>query len=128
MTFTIPTAVATLALSFACFAALPAQANETQPEPSRAAKDVVEPFPVSLKVRNTSLFPVRADIPGLMQANFLPFSTSYAGVPVGQEIYFDFEGKRTLLLRIESAERNQEIIINEVVAKRRAELKRLAAQ
>jgi hypothetical protein len=100
------------------------------PAEAPATTEQAEPFPISLKIRNTSLFPVAVDIPGLMQANFLPLSTSGASVPVGQELYFKFEGERTLLTRIEGTERVQEIVINEVVAKRRAALQnaRRAAQ
>jgi hypothetical protein len=116
-----------LSCGLAAAQSIAAGANEpsTAPKANTAtapADASVGEFGVSLKIRNTSIFPVRIDLPGVMQANFLPFSESSASVSPGQALYFNYRGKRTLLGRVTTRERSQVIVINEWVAQRSAEL------
>jgi hypothetical protein len=80
---------------------------------------------VGLTIRNAGLLSLRIDIPGVMQANFSPMSDSGATLQRGQELYFQYRGKRTLLTRIDTQKPGDVLLINEIVAKRRAELDKL---
>ena len=75
-----------------------------------------------LTFKNTSLRSIPLEIPGVMNPNLNPMSDSGVSLDKGQKIYFKYEGKRTLLLEITDQKDGDVIIINDVIAKRRAEL------
>ncbi len=75
-----------------------------------------------LTIKNNSLFSVPAEIPGVMNPNFSPMSTSGVRLEKGQVVYFRHRGKREVLLVIDQEKDGDVLLINEIVDRRRAEL------
>jgi hypothetical protein len=75
-----------------------------------------------LTFKNTSLRSIPLEIPGVMNPNLNPMSDSGVTLDKGQKIYFKYKGQRTLLLEITNQKDGDIIVINDVIAARRAEL------
>jgi len=72
---------------------------------------------VSLVFKNTSLSKIPLDIPGVMQANLSPMSTSNADVPVGTVISY-YKQKKAIPLITITADTPKELIVNKLIAEK----------
>jgi len=77
---------------------------------------------VALTFRNTSERSIPLQIPGVMNPNLNPKSNSGVDLKGGQEVFFTYRGRKTLLLRICDERAGDTILVNEVIARRTAEL------
>jgi hypothetical protein len=76
---------------------------------------------VPLKLLNNSLKSIPLEIPGVMNPNLNPLSESNVSIPQGTVIYFFVKKKKYPLLTV-SSDLNKEIIVDEVIKKRKIEL------
>ena len=76
----------------------------------------------NLTFRNTTFRSIPLYIPGVMNPNLNPLSTSGVTLREGQEVFFRYRGQRTLLLTICNEKTGDVIVINDLIAKRTAEL------
>jgi hypothetical protein len=79
-------------------------------------------FAAKLSFENRSDATIPLEIPGVMNPNLSPNSKSGVTLERGQKVYFKFNGRRALLLEITDERDGQVLVINELVAKRSAEL------
>ena len=77
---------------------------------------------VNLTFRNNSLRSIPLQIPGVMNPNLSPRSNSGVTLEGGQEIYFKYRGRKTLLLRICDEKPGEVVLVNELIKKRTTEL------
>jgi hypothetical protein len=77
---------------------------------------------VNLTFRNNSFPSIPLQIPGVMNPNLSPKSNSGVTLEGGQEIFFTYRGRKTLLLRICDEKPGEVVAVDEVIAKRTAEL------
>jgi len=77
-----------------------------------------------LSFENLSDVSIPLEIPGVMNPNLSPNSRSGVTLERGQKVYFKFNGRKTLLLEIRDENDGQVLVINELVAKRIAELEK----
>lgn len=76
--------------------------------------------PFSLLNRTGKSIPL--SIPGVMNPNLSPFSRSGVDLEVGQKVYFYHKRKKYLLFEVTEDYRDQDIIVNQVIKERKAEL------
>lgn len=77
---------------------------------------------VSFKLRNTSLKSVPLKIPGVMNPNLSPNSTSGVSLKIGQKIFFKYKGKKQLLLKVTEDLEGKKVFVNKLIKKRKKEL------
>lgn len=77
----------------------------------------------NLTFENRSNETISLEIPGVMNPNLSPTSKSGVTLNPGQKVYFKINGRRELLLEVRDEKDGQVIVVNELVAKRTAELK-----
>lgn len=77
---------------------------------------------VTFTFRNNSDRSIPLQIPGVMNPNLSPRSNSGVTLTGGQEIFFTYRGKKTLLLRICDEKPGDIVLVDEVIAKRTAAL------
>jgi hypothetical protein len=77
---------------------------------------------VDLTFRNASARSIPLQIPGVMNPNLSANSNSGVELEGGQEVFFTYRGRKTLLLRICNEKAGDTILVNEVIARRTAEL------
>jgi hypothetical protein len=70
---------------------------------------------------NQSLQSIPLEIPGVMNPNLVPMSTSTVDIPAGTSIYFFYKKKRYELLTIQP-DMEKKIVVNELIKKRKKEL------
>ena len=75
-----------------------------------------------LSFENRSDVTIPLEIPGVMNPNLSPNSRSGVTLERGQKVYFRVNGRRALLLEITDEQDGQVVVVNELVAKRSAEL------
>lgn len=75
-----------------------------------------------LSLENRSDVSISLEIPGVMNPNLSPNSKSRVTLNRGQKVYFKANGRRALLLEITDEQDGQVVVVNELVAKRSAEL------
>ncbi len=78
---------------------------------------------VSFKLRNTTLKSIPLKIPGVMNPNLSPNSSSGVTLKIGQEIFFKHRGKKYLLLKVTKDLEGKKVFVNKVIKKRKEELK-----
>lgn len=76
----------------------------------------------NLSFENRSDVSIPLEIPGVMNPNLSPNSKSGVTLERGQKVYFRLDGRRALLLEIKDEQDGQIVVVNELVAKRTAEL------
>ena len=72
--------------------------------------------------RNDSSRSIPLEIPGVMNPNLNAKSNSGVELEGGQEVFFTNRGRKTLLLRICNEKAGDTILVNELIARRTAEL------
>lgn len=77
---------------------------------------------VGLTFRNASDRSIPLQIPGVMNPNLNARSNSGVELEGGQEVFFMYRGRKTLLLRICNEKAGETILVNEVIGRRTAEL------
>jgi len=77
---------------------------------------------IPLKLVNKSIFPIPLIIPGVMNPNLFPFSSSSCGLEPGQTILFNYKGKEETLIIITEEMSNQRLIVNQLIRERKKEL------
>ena len=70
---------------------------------------------------------VPLEIPGVMNPNLVPRSTSGVTLEPGQKVFFRHRGKRELLLEIRNEKDGDVIVVNELIARRAQEIDAKAA-
>jgi len=83
----------------------------------------LETFAVPFTLRNNSLKSIPLEIPGVMNPNLSPMSKSMVDLCVGQEIFFDYNGERTLLLTVTEDLKNQKLNVSRLISQRKKELR-----
>lgn len=78
----------------------------------------------ALTFENKSAVSISLEIPGVMNPNLNPHSKSGVGLKKGQKVFFQYKGKRTLLLEITKQKDSDTIVINELITKRIKELEK----
>jgi hypothetical protein len=76
----------------------------------------------NLTFQNTSWRSIPLSIPGVMNPNLNPRSTSGVTLRDGQEVFFTYRGGRKLLLTICNERNGDVIVVNDVIARRTLEL------
>lgn len=71
---------------------------------------------------NQSLQSISLEIPGVMNPNLVPMSTSTVDIPAGTSIYFFYKKQRYELLTIKP-DMEKKIVVNELINKRKKELR-----
>ncbi len=77
---------------------------------------------IPLTLKNNSLKSIPLKIPGYMNPNLSPMSTSGVDLEIGQVVYFSFKGKKRVLLTITEDLAGKTLIVNELIKKREKEL------
>lgn len=77
---------------------------------------------VGLTFENRSDRSIPLEIPGVMNPNLLPRSTSGVSLEPGQRVYFRHRGKREVLIEIRDEKDGTVIVVDELLAKRRKEI------
>ena len=75
-----------------------------------------------LSFENRSDISIPLEIPGVMNPNLSPNSKSGVSLERGQKVFFKRNGRRALLLEIKDEQDGDVLVINELIAKRSAEL------
>ena len=75
-----------------------------------------------LTFKNTSMSSIPLQIPGVMNPNLSPMSSSGVSLDKGQKVFFIYKGERTLLLEISNQKDGDVIIVNELIKARKAYL------
>jgi hypothetical protein len=75
-----------------------------------------------LVFKNNSLKSIPLVIPGVMNPNLSPLSTSNVSIPEGTVVYFIYKKKQYELVTIK-ADMEKTVIINELIEQRKKELK-----
>jgi len=83
----------------------------------------LEVLAVPFTLRNNSLKSIPLEIPGVMNPNLSPMSNSMVDLCVGQEIFFNYKGERTLLVTVTEDLKDQKINVSKLIAKRKKELR-----
>ena len=83
----------------------------------------VQAFAVPFTLRNNSLKSIPLIIPGVMNPNLSPMSNSGVDLKVGQEIFFKYKGKKTLLLTVTEELKNTKVDVSKLIAQKEKELK-----
>ena len=77
---------------------------------------------VPFKLINTGLKSIALWIPGVMNPNLSPMSTSGVDLVVGQKIYFKYKGKKHILLEVDETLVNEKLNVNRLIEKRKEEI------
>jgi len=77
---------------------------------------------IPLTLKNNSLQSIPLKIPGYMNPNLSPMSTSGVDLKIGQEVYFQFKGKKRVLLTVTEDLAGQTLIVNELIKERQKEI------
>ncbi len=77
---------------------------------------------VDLSFENRSSVSIPLQIPSVMNPNLSPRSSSGVTLRKGQEVFFNYQGKKTLLLKIDHEKDGDVVVIDQLIAKRLAEL------
>ena len=75
-----------------------------------------------LILKNTSAKSISLVIPDIQNSNLSANSETFLDLPIGQKIYFNHEGKQYLLFEVKPELKDQTIIINDLIVKRKKEL------
>lgn len=78
----------------------------------------------NLILANRSWGSIPLNIPGVMNPNLNPKSTSGVTLTRGQQIFFSYKGKQTLLLKIDAEKDGDIIVVDELIAQRREALEK----
>lgn len=79
---------------------------------------------IDFTFKNNSLKSIPLIIPGVMNPNLSPYSSSGVGLKMGQEVYFKNNGKKYILLVVDETNyKGQVLVINELIKTRKKELK-----
>jgi len=73
---------------------------------------------VSFKLKNNSAKSIPLKIPGVMNPNLSPFSTSGVDLKIGQKIFFKYKGKKRLLLEVSKEQDGKHVIVNTLIKRR----------
>ncbi len=65
---------------------------------------------VNFKLENKTAFSIPLVIPDVMNPNLSPFSKSSVGLKIGQEIFFKGKKKKYLLLTVDEAIRDDDVL------------------
>jgi hypothetical protein len=79
---------------------------------------------VDLNFENRSSVSIPLQIPSVMNPNLSPNSKSGVTLREGQEVFFNYQGKKTLLLKVENEKDGEVVVIDQLIAKRVAELEK----
>lgn len=83
---------------------------------------------VNFTLLNKTSKSIPLKIPGVMNPNLSPFSNSGVQLKIGQKIYFTLNdrkaGKKELLLIVTKDLEGQKLVVNDLIKKRKKELKR----
>ncbi len=82
------------------------------------------PGEAKLTFENQSTESIPLQIPGVMNPNLSPKSKSGVTLRQGQEVFFKYKGKRTLLLKIDKEKDGDVLIVNDLITKRISELEK----
>lgn len=85
------------------------------------------PGEAKLTFENQSNVSIPLQIPGVMNPNLSPKSKSGVTLKKGQEVFFKYKGKKTILLKIKDEKDGDILIINELIEKRIAEMEKKKA-
>lgn len=77
---------------------------------------------VPFKLINKSAKSIPLIIPGVMNPNLSPFSSSGVDLKVGQKIFFKVKGKRHLLLIVDESLEGEELDVKSLLRQRKKEL------
>ncbi len=77
---------------------------------------------VKFQLRNPSLKSIPLSIPGVMNPNLSPMSNSGVTLKVGQKILFRYNGKKRVLLIVDSSLEGQVLNVSKLIQKRKKEL------
>ena len=78
---------------------------------------------IDFTFKNNSIKSIPLIIPGVMNPNLSPFSTSGVTLKMGQEVFFKNNGKKYLLFIVDDKNyKGQVLVINELIKKRKKEL------
>ncbi|NND93580.1 MAG: hypothetical protein HKN45_01875 [Flavobacteriales bacterium] len=77
---------------------------------------------IPFKLLNTGAKSIPLIIPGIMNPNLSPFSTSGVDLDSGQEIFFKHMGKRYLLLVVDKKIRSKDLNVNQLIRQKEREL------
>ena len=89
------------------------------PKPPRASNDVY----ITFTMRNSSARSIPLIIPGVMNPNLSPFSTSGVSLKIGQKVLFKHKGRKELLFVVDDRISNGEKVdIAALLKQRKAEL------
>ena len=77
---------------------------------------------VYFNLKNNSAVSIPLKIPGVMNPNLSPMSNSAVDLKIGQKIFFKHKKKNYLLLEVTSDKKDQTLIVNQLIEKRKKEL------
>lgn len=83
----------------------------------------LEATAIPLRLVNRSLKPIKLVIPGVMNPNLFPLSSSGCGLQPGQVIFFNYKGREQVLLTIEEKMSGRKLVVNRLLRERKKELK-----
>ena len=72
-------------------------------------------YAVPFKLLNNSLKSIPLEIPGVMNPNLSPMSSSGVDLAVGQKVYFKVKRKRYLLLEVTEDLRDQKLEVSALI-------------
>jgi len=78
---------------------------------------------VPFTLKNTSLVSIPLEIPGVMNPNLNPLSTSGVTLDIGQKVFFKYKKKRFLLLEVNSDLKGQTLDVPMLIRERKKVLK-----
>ena len=76
------------------------KAQRVDPNEQKEKVNQLKQGPIEFTLRNNSLKSIPLWIPGVMNPNLSPMSSSGVGLKVGQKVYFKHRGKKELLLEV----------------------------
>ncbi len=76
-------------------------------------------FAVPFKLLNNSLVKIPLSIPGVMNPNLSPMSSSGVDLAVGQKVYFFVKKKKFLLLEVTEDLKDKKLDVGDLIMKRR---------
>lgn len=77
---------------------------------------------VSFTLANPTAKSIPLKIPGVMNPNLSPFSTSGVDLKIGQKIYFKYKGKRRLLLEVSKENNDKTLNVAKLIRQRKKEI------
>jgi hypothetical protein len=83
---------------------------------------------VTFTLHNTSAKSIPLIIPTVMNPNLSPFSKSGVTTRVGQEIFFRYQGKKRLLLKVSATNAKETINVPLLLKERKAAIRNKRAQ